>query len=575
LKSTFDKKKMVVKLPNKTVWGFWLFISLYITMEVSWSSFAFSNDMILTPFKGHTMVKSNAFTMIMSTRPQQRFQRSKINFRSPLSSSLTPPSSTRLAVTTSPGITQEEGDGGEKTKTESNQSSSSSLGQRIDKIIFKLQNIPPLTQLFLLFIMYVIHLVIFTQNSLLFPFQLIPNERGWFQSIGLDSVAGIISFVSIQLLRRRQIRRKQKVTIPSLFSGVYDKNIQTAKRRIKETVSSNANVNKYQQNQPRKKSTKNYKNKYNIPAPWRFPLRQANAPSPRVTSTVALTLLVSAYFFTGRLAAMIELYLYALAGMGVPMTIAMHRSLVVLGGHLVWVAIGSGILSIVLRPQPFFGGGKKQYFVERNNKNSAQVDKEHHNVDDKNGNNEGDQGLMAQGIQDIEQDDNQIILKKQKYKWFSNKWNSNWLWWTIGGYFISSWFFNIADFLNQIILPAHVFELAGEGVVSQLINPENNDIAASLVGYIAPCLSAPWWEEVLYRGFLLPALTLNMKFWPAVFVSGVVFSIHHVSTTGAIPLAILGWTWAAIYAKSGNLMVTILIHAMWNSRVFLGSWLGL
>ena len=115
--------------------------------------------------------------------------------------------------------------------------------------------------------------------------------------------------------------------------------------------------------------------------------------------------------------------------------------------------------------------------------------------------------------------------------------------------------------------------LIGNG--APLKNPENNDLAASLVGYIAPCITAPWWEEVLYRGFLLPALTLQMKFWPAVFVSGVVFSVHHVSTTGAIPLAILGWTWAAIYAKSGNLLVTILIHAMWNSRVFLGSWLGL
>mmetsp|Transcript_6418 Transcript_6418/g.9749 ORF Transcript_6418/g.9749 Transcript_6418/m.9749 type:complete len:269 (+) Transcript_6418:1-807(+) len=267
---------------------------------------------------------------------------------------------------------------------------------------------------------------------------------------------------------------------------------------------------------------------------------------------VALLMLITAYFFTGRLASIMELYLYAMAGLGVPLTIAMHRSLVVLGGHLAWVAIGSGILGIVLRPQPFFGGGNKVYVEE---KESADDDNNRNNAR----NNEREE----------------MQIKNQKYKWFSNKWNSNWLWWTISGYFISSWFFNIADFLNQIILPAHVFELAGEGVVSQLINPENNDFIASLVGYIAPCISAPWWEEVLYRGFLLPALTLQMKFWPAVFVSGIVFSVHHVSTTGAIPLAILGWTWAALYAKSGNLMVTILIHAMWNSRVFLGSWLGL
>lgn len=267
----------------------------------------------------------------------------------------------------------------------------------------------------------------------------------------------------------------------------------------------------------------------------------------------SMFLLVTAYFMTGRLAQWVELNLYALAGMGVPMTIAMHRSLVVLGGHLAWVAIGSGILGIVLRPQPFFGGGNLEFDAD-----ASVVD-----------------GAGATRLASGSAAKSPSKKVKQIYRWYTNKLNSNWVLWSIGGYFISSWFFNIADFMNQIILPAHVFEMAGEGVVSQLINPENNDLAASIMGYIAPCLSAPWWEEVLYRGFLLPALCLHMKFWWAVFVSGIVFSVHHVSTTGAIPLAILGWTWAVIYAKSNNLFVTIMIHAMWNSRVFLGSWLGL
>ena len=205
-------------------------------------------------------------------------------------------------------------------------------------------------------------------------------------------------------------------------------------------------------------------------------------------------------------------------------------SLVVLLGHLAWVVVGSGILATVLSPKPFFGGGWKK-----------------------------------------------VAKKKvlQPFRWYTNQWNTYWLWWTIGGYFVSAWLFNIADFLNQIVLPPYLFAEQSEGVVSQLINPENNDFLASLMGYIAPCLSAPWWEEVLYRGYLLPALRLFMGFKQSVFVSGVLFSLHHLSIMGAIPLAVLGWFWAALYAKSGNLLVTILIHGMWNSRVFLGSWLGL
>ena len=145
----------------------------------------------------------------------------------------------------------------------------------------------------------------------------------------------------------------------------------------------------------------------------------------------------------------------------------------------------------------------------------------------------------------------------------------------MGGYFVSSWFFNIADFINQWVLPLPILEQAQESVVSQLINPEFNDWLASAVGYIAPCITAPWWEEVLYRGFLLPAFTLNMSWKWSVFWNGIIFSIHHMSATACIPLAVLGWTWSVLYSKSGNLLTTILVHAMWNSRIFLGSWFGL
>ena len=35
--------------------------------------------------------------------------------------------------------------------------------------------------------------------------------------------------------------------------------------------------------------------------------------------------------------------------------------------------------------------------------------------------------------------------------------------------------------------------------------------------------------------------------------------------------AVLGFAWAVVYTHSRNLLVTILIHALWNSRVFLGT----
>jgi membrane protease YdiL (CAAX protease family) len=145
----------------------------------------------------------------------------------------------------------------------------------------------------------------------------------------------------------------------------------------------------------------------------------------------------------------------------------------------------------------------------------------------------------------------------------------------MGGYFVSSWLFNISDVLNTYFLPLSVLEAAeNSSVVSQLVNPEGRDWLASVVGYLAPCINAPWWEEILYRGFLLPSMFLLLGYKRAVLVSGVLFSIHHSSLPAFLPLCILGWTWAILYTKSQNLWTTIVIHAMWNSRIFLGSWLG-
>lgn len=225
-------------------------------------------------------------------------------------------------------------------------------------------------------------------------------------------------------------------------------------------------------------------------------------------------LLFVAYLASGYGAVFSEQILYLLAGCGVPLTVATTRAWKVLLGHLMWVYMG---INILRRLKPFF---------------------------------------------------------PKKGTWLKWEWkNSNWLWWAIGGYYISALFFNMADVANQLILPASLFE--EETVVSKLINPENKDRMAMAIGSIGPCLSAPIFEEVLYRGFLLPALACFLPMWAAIPTSSVLFAIHHLNPTMIIPLSMLGFIWAILYAKSGNLLVTILIHAMWNSRVFLGSLLGL
>lgn len=241
------------------------------------------------------------------------------------------------------------------------------------------------------------------------------------------------------------------------------------------------------------------------------PWRVPRKAKRKIGSTTGF--LFVAYLASGYGAVFIEGILYLLAGYGVPLTIATTRAWKVLLGHLMWVYMG---IRILRRLKPFF---------------------------------------------------------PRKGTWLRWKLKANWLWWAIGGYYVSALFFNFADVVNQLVLPASMFE--EETVVSKLINPENKDLVAMAIGSIGPCISAPVFEEVLYRGFLLPALACFLPMWAAIPTSSVLFALHHLNPTSVLPLTVLGLIWAILYTKSRNLTVTILIHCMWNSRVFLGSLLGL
>ena len=89
--------------------------------------------------------------------------------------------------------------------------------------------------------------------------------------------------------------------------------------------------------------------------------------------------------------------------------------------------------------------------------------------------------------------------------WYRFKWKTDWLWWVAGGYCASALIFNVADGLNHFLVPPTLFD--DDTLVTKMVNPEEGrGVASILVGGVAPCVTAPWWEEVLYRGFLLRAL---------------------------------------------------------------------
>ena len=61
----------------------------------------------------------------------------------------------------------------------------------------------------------------------------------------------------------------------------------------------------------------------------------------------------------------------------------------------------------------------------------------------------------------------------------------------------------------------------------------------------------------------------------ALAISGVLFGAQHLQIGLLLPLSVTGYFWGVLYVNSRNLLVPILIHALWNGRIFLGSYLGL
>lgn len=80
---------------------------------------------------------------------------------------------------------------------------------------------------------------------------------------------------------------------------------------------------------------------------------------------------------------------------------------------------------------------------------------------------------------------------------------------------------------------------------------------------------APLWEEIVFRGFLLPSLTKYMPVWCSILMSSIAFALAHFNVQRMLPLIFLGVVMGVIYGRSRNLLPSILLHSLWNGFVFL------
>lgn len=133
--------------------------------------------------------------------------------------------------------------------------------------------------------------------------------------------------------------------------------------------------------------------------------------------------------------------------------------------------------------------------------------------------------------------------------------------WVIDGY-LAIIFGNMAfSVLNNVIY--HQSTTANNTVLDSLMHSNRIVMVVLAVGAFT---LTPIAEELIFRGVLMNTFFAKDSLWPKVILSGLVFSLEHLSTTPVSFLiyVYLGCVLAYVYRRSGKLQNSILLHALNN-----------
>ena len=143
--------------------------------------------------------------------------------------------------------------------------------------------------------------------------------------------------------------------------------------------------------------------------------------------------------------------------------------------------------------------------------------------------------------------------------WFKFK-LSNWISWGIGGYLVAIPLVLVISLINQQIWQGQ----GGSNPLLFLALQAQDKVALSIF-FITASIAAPIFEEIMFRGFLLPSMTRYVPVWGAIIISGSIFAISHLSLSEVLPLTTLGIVLGVVYTRSRNLLAPMLLHSLWNS----------
>jgi membrane protease YdiL (CAAX protease family)/prefoldin subunit 5 len=148
--------------------------------------------------------------------------------------------------------------------------------------------------------------------------------------------------------------------------------------------------------------------------------------------------------------------------------------------------------------------------------------------------------------------------------WFRFRFQNNWFLWGLGGYCTALPIVVMVSLINQQLWQGQ----GGSNPLLQLALESQDGVALGIFFFTA-AIAAPFFEEILFRGFLLPSLTRYLPVWGSIIISSLLFAIAHLSLSEILPLTALGIVLGVVYTRSRNLLAPMLLHSLWNSGTLL------
>jgi len=126
--------------------------------------------------------------------------------------------------------------------------------------------------------------------------------------------------------------------------------------------------------------------------------------------------------------------------------------------------------------------------------------------------------------------------------------------------------------LISLIMNSLVNNQNGSNPLLEIVLNNNNYFSFILL-FLTTTLLAPLFEEIIFRGILLPTLARDFGIGLGIIVSAFIFALAHLSLGEMPPLFVLGIGLGITRIASGSLLSSVIMHSLWNGVTFLNLFL--